>query len=359
MGFLSALAKPFKAIYNQAKLLKDIVAVLFYLALLIGVIIGAISISLPDVVTIPVASVLSFLIAFISHKSFRRLGSHFIDHNDATALALKLQEAENQLEREKEKHQRALDTLVQENRDLRNQMDTSEQTRNAYGKLQFNTTIPIATIRHDEYFIKDENLKALLPCPEYETTIPRQSWIQRNIVNAKHSLHVLLVKKIHHSDQLGFNLADIEYAIGTDGCIYLKGVNCRVLEHIQPSINPDDPSVDICWIINKPSQNSSANFQVDRSPIFDNFKASYKTHQIWQYTSELSKQNEHQAALITTRLHTMLMEKYPNLKFVSTREEAPAGLIWSSLSSNTGSIPVMEVVIQMLSGMNTMKQITD
>lgn len=351
MGFLSALAKPFKAIYNQAKLLKDIVAVLFYFALLAGVIIGAISIPLPNVVTIPVASVLSFLIAFIAHKSFRRLGSHFIEQNDATALALKLQDAKNQLEREKEEHQKAIDKLVQENRDLRNQMDTSEQTRNAYGKIDFCAEITIAKPQHKDYIVKKESLQTLLHFPEYAEILPGQGFWESD--ESYQSREVLFIHRIHHRDAIGFNLANIEFAVGTDGRIYMKGVDCKVLEHLKAD---DIPGTDICWVV---SDKGNGNIKVKTSESFDKFKNLYKTQQTKLYEESLSENNEQQAALITTRLHTMLMEKYPNLKFVSTREEAPAGLIWSSLSSNTGSIPVMEVVIQMLSGMNTMKQITD
>ena len=352
---MKKLLNAFRKFFKNAAVLKDICAVLFFVALLIGVIIGAIQMPFPKIVTIPLASVASFIIAFISYKSFKKLGEHLSDPNEnPIELKMEVERLRQQLKQQSLEHQNAVNILSEENRNLKNQMDTSEQTRNAYMQHNWCQKIVIDEPTHIMYLVKEEKLDSLSSNSSLGGMIPQKSWWERNFSEANSSRSVFLTQKIHHGNTIGFDLANIKFAIDNNGQIYMSGVECKVLHNIEID---ETPSINHCWVI---SNSGNGEKKILKSSYeINQFITEYKNQQIKLCKQELASKNDSQAIAITRRLQKMLTQKYNQLHFVSSEDEAPRGLIWAPLSANTGSIPVMEVAIQMFSGMSLMQQLPE
>jgi predicted PurR-regulated permease PerM len=86
-------------------------------------------------------------------------------------------------------------------------------------------------------------------------------------------------------------------------------------------------------------------------------RSDYIEQQIKLYEEYLTRNNTTLSAIITSRLHTMLTNKYSNLIFLESISDGPSSLCWNSLSSPINNVTVMEIALQMLSGINLLKQL--
>lgn len=299
---MSLFGKITRNISNKIKLLFDIILILFYIVILGIVIIGCIYYIPLKSVAIAISSVVSFILALIANKSFRRFASNFSDSNDTISLQIKIKELQQRIENQRIRESE----LNEENRNLRNQLDTSEQTRQAFFQSNFCTKIVINEPKYTGYLVKAESLDSLKDNSDLGSLIPNQTFWEKNISEKNYSRSIFLTQKIQHQESIGFDLEKIRFAVDAkSGRIYMVGVQCQVLAPYK--LQADQNDINRCWII---AESKDGDCKIKTGNEFKTLQRTYIEQQIKLYEEYLTRNNTTLSAIITSRLHTMLTNKY-------------------------------------------------
>ncbi len=336
-------------ISNNIQLLYDVILIIFYVVILGIIIIGCVYYVPLKSVAIAISSVVSFILALVANNSFRRFASRFSDPNDTNSLQKEIEK----LQQEIEKQESEMSKLNDENRNLRNELDTSEQTRQAFFQSNFCAKVVINEPKYTGYLVKEESLDSLKDNSELTSLIPKQNFWERNITEKNYSRSIFLTQKIQHQESIGFDLGKISFAVDAkSGLIYMVGVQCQVLAPYK--LQTDQNDINRCWII---AESREGDCKIKTGNELKNLQRTYAEQQVKLYEEYLTRNNTTLSTIITSRLHTMLTNKYPNLRFLEKMGDGPSSLNWFSLSSPNNNVTVMEIALQMLSGINLLRQL--
>ena len=316
--------------------------VLLYVALEVVVILGVLSLELPLFAALLISNIATFAIALRAAKSFKMFAAD-ISKNEIDAS------------RREERLQEQIKALEEANRDLKNRLDTGQQTISHFNKLNFGVKVELMESLEVGYIVKQESLESMESDERFQKYLPSPNLIERGRELLKiegDAPSILYIDKVYHKSSIGINLANIKYATNRRGEILLSGVELEVLHNTSSDLVPSSDDVKHCWIF---TTDDDGDHHIKNQDRYRDLRDFYKEYQEQTLRAVHADNDRALCRRYTQGLQASLSERYGNLLFVDRTLPEYSDYAWHSLKDGCESLEVMKIVLDIHMNIETMK----
>lgn len=297
-------------IRNSINNLIEIIKVIAFILLECTIIFVATTIELPLLVSVLTSNVLTFMIAIYASRSFNLFTSNSSCNSDKN----KIMELEEKLREEK------------------NNNIVLKQTRERFSRLEKCAKLILFEKANSGYLARSEKITDLKP--ELSELISNNFFdkvVDRGIRK------VLYINHYDYKSALGVDLNKIKYSQGQNNRIYICGVE---IKPIISSLSEGQGDVDVCWVY---SEKTNGDISVKNGST--DFKTSYRSEQRRLTRSIYENDNNILCKQMTESLQKVLIERYPNLTFISSNNPECGNHEWHYLFDGGATIEVMNAIL--------------
>lgn len=339
-----------KAIINKISTVGNFLKLLVFFALELLIIGGAITLDFPAEVKLLVSNVLSIILAFIFYRSIAKVMT---------------EAAKGEISRNL--HEESLNAriakLESEKRDLEQKLESADQTRRFFNEIEFGVKIELLEEKSSGYVVKEEHFDSIKRNTYLASKIPTNL---RNIGNRvfggfEENRSMLFIDKVYRKHSIGINLQDIEYAIDpSSGNIYLCGMDITILHDTSADLESyHHPTDDIshCWVISTKQNGEDATIKTANT--YDALERAYRATQLQTISESVTRDIKAKCLQYTRGIQNNLIQRYPNLRFISADERDNYKLTWCPIRHGNCDPTVMRLITDMVFGLQFLKASND
>lgn len=310
--------------------------------------------------------IISAIVWFVTLMStilfaFRPLSSMMSRYNDGAVekeLSLKKQIAN--LSQMKDELNSQIEKLVNENRNLEDEVDTMKQTQQFVPEIQCDLRVQAFTVSKSGYVVKREKLDLLRNNEYFVGQIPDATWWQANVQHSDR-WRVFYAGKHANKYEIGIDLNKVKFAVDKNNTIYLKGVQLERLNRIAPTVpeefNPNNGDINHTWIVD---YDTDGDYKIINDRTFLNFKNIYEKYQNHLVINSIQCEIDNLCKRGTTGLQQLLKNVYrDNIKFINEENSVDSYLEWRPITNGLQSnVNITRFVADLLIAFNAINLYT-
>lgn len=335
----------------------NFVKMLVFIFLELAIIVGAIMLDLTVEVAVLVTNIVTFILALVSYKTFAKV---------MTSAAH--DQIQNNL-REQSLRDR-ISALEDEKKRLKDQLETSDQTRRFFNEISFGTKLELLEVASSGYVVKEEDMEDVQRISGMKELIPSTfgQGVQRHTnklkslftgenpddmeVSEKRSM--LYIEKSYNKYSIGINLDNVRYAIDRhSGKIYLSGLDIVKLHNTSAELSRSSNDISHCWVL---SETNDGDRRICRDKKYDQLEAAYRRYQENSVRGVVESEISAKCQQYTKGIRESLSARYRNLEFVEANQRGNYNLTWLSLRMAGGEQEVMRIATDMVIGLQMLEE---